>query len=156
MRKIILFIYSVFVSYLAGIIGSFFTFSQITDWYVTLEKPIFSPPNWVFGPVWNTLYLLMGIALFLVLVSKKSKDRSLGIKVFYFQLILNALWSIVFFGMENIELALLVIIVLWGSIFMTIKIFYKVNKTAANLLLPYIIWVTIASLLNLGIVLLNR
>jgi len=155
-RKIILFIYSVFVSYLAGIIGSFFTFSQITDWYVTLEKPIFSPPNWVFGPVWNTLYLLMGIALFLVLVSKKSKDRSLGIKVFYFQLILNALWSIVFFGMENIELALLVIIVLWGSIFMTIKIFYKVNKTAANLLLPYIIWVTIASLLNLGIVLLNR
>ena len=155
MNKILLFIYSILISFSAGIVGSFFTISKISSWYLTLEKPIFSPPNWVFGPVWNILYLLMGISLFLVLTAKKSRDRSLGIKLFYAQLILNALWSIVFFGMENPLGAFLIILVLWSSIFATIKIFLRVNRAAGNFLLPYIIWVTIATFLNLGIVILN-
>lgn len=155
MNKILLFIYSIFVSYLAGIVGSFFTISKINSWYAGLIKPEFSPPNWVFGPVWNILYLLMGISLFLVLISKKSKDRSLGIKLFYAQLILNALWSMVFFGLENPLGAFLIILVLWSSIFATIKIFFRVNKTAGYLLLPYIAWVTFAAFLNLAIVILN-
>jgi len=155
MNKVLLFIYSIFISFSAGIIGSFFTISQVDSWYSTLIKPEFSPPNWVFAPVWNILYFLMGISLFLVLISKRSKDRSLGIKLFYAQLILNALWSIVFFGMENIALGFIVILVLWGMIFMTIKTFLKINTTAGSLLLPYIVWVTIATLLNLGIVILN-
>jgi tryptophan-rich sensory protein len=155
MNKILLFIYSILISFSAGIIGSFFTISQVDSWYSTLIKPEFSPPNWVFAPVWNILYFLMGISLFLVLISKRSRDRSLGIKLFYAQLILNALWSIVFFGMENIALGFIVILVLWGMIFMTIKTFLKINTTAGSLLLPYIVWVTIATLLNLGIVILN-
>lgn len=155
MNKILLFIYSILISFSAGIVGSFFTISKISPWYLTLERPIFSPPNWVFGPVWNILYLLMGISLFLVLISKKSKDRSLGIKLFYAQLILNALWSIVFFGLENPLGAFLIILILWSSIFATIKIFFRVNRAAGNFLLPYIIWVTIATFLNLGIVILN-
>src|SRR3989344_6785975 len=127
MNKILLFIYSILISFSAGIIGSFFTISQIDSWYSTLIKPEFSPPNWVFAPVWNILYFLMGISLFLVLISKRSRDRSLGIKLFYAQLILNTLWSIVFFGMENITLGFIVILVLWGMIFMTIKTFLKIN-----------------------------
>ena len=155
MNRVLLFIYSILISFSAGIIGSFFTISQIDSWYSTLIKPEFSPPNWVFAPVWNILYFQMGISLFLVLISKRSKDRSLGIKLFYAQLILNALWSIVLFGMENITLGFIVILVLWGTIFMTIKTFLKINTTAGSLLLPYIVWVTIATLLNLGIVILN-
>jgi len=155
MKRGLLFIYSLGISFLAGGIGSIFTISQIENWYSALDKPIFTPPNWVFGPVWNILYLLMGIALYLVITSKKSKERSLGFKLFYFQLILNTLWSIIFFGLENTELALVVILVLWGAIFMTIKQFQIINRTAGNLLLPYIVWVTIATLLNLGIVILN-
>lgn len=155
MKKIFLFIYSVVISYLAGGIGSIFTISQIENWYLLLNKPVFTPPNWVFGPVWNTLYLLMGIALYLVIISKKSKIRTFGLKLFYAQLGLNALWSIVFFGMENIFLGLVVILILWGTIFMTIKTFLKINNTAGSLLLPYIVWVTIATLLNIGVLLLN-
>lgn len=155
MKKILLFLYSVLISFSAGIVGSLFTIPKIDSWYTTLEKPIFSPPNWLFGPVWNILYLFMGISLFLVLTAKKSGDRSFGLKLFYAQLVLNALWSIVFFGMENPALGFIIIILLWGLIFMTIKILFSVNRIAGNLLLPYIVWVTIATLLNLGIVILN-
>lgn len=156
MNKILLLAYSVLISFSAGIIGSLFTFSKIPTWYAGLVKPEFSPPNWVFGPVWNILYLLMGISLFLVHTSKKTRDRDLGIKLFYAQLILNALWSIVFFGMENPALALLVIFVLLGAVFSVIKIFWRVNKTSAYLLIPYIAWLSFATILNFSIVVLNR
>lgn len=156
MNKILLLAYSVLISFSAGIIGSLFTFSKIPTWYAGLVKPEFSPPNWVFGPVWNILYLLMGISLFLVHTSKKTRDRDLGIKLFYAQLILNALWSIVFFGMENPALALLVIFVLLGAVFSVIKMFWRVNKTSAYLLIPYIAWLSFATILNFSIVVLNR
>lgn len=133
----------------AGVLGSFFTFSAIPTWYVTLNKPFFSPPNWIFAPVWTTLYILMGISLYLVWTKRKVPT------IFWIQLILNALWSILFFGMKNPLLALIDIIALWISIFLTIKSFYKTNKLAGNLLIPYLIWVSFASILNLSILLLN-
>ncbi|MBI2036014.1 tryptophan-rich sensory protein [Candidatus Microgenomates bacterium] len=133
----------------AGVLGSIFTFSAIPTWYQTLNKPFFSPPNWIFGPVWTILYILMGISLYLVWQKR-------GVPaVFWIQLILNALWSILFFGLKNPSLALVDIVALWVAIFLTIKAFSKISKPAGNLLIPYILWVTFASILNLAIVLLN-
>jgi len=137
----------------AGTIGSVFTFGQIATWYLALNKPFFTPPNWVFGPVWLTLYALMGIALYLVWESKKSKKQAL--QVFGLQLALNALWSIIFFGAESIMLGLVVIVLLWLSILWTIAKFWKIDKRAGWLLVPYIVWVTIATALNAGVWLLN-
>ncbi|MDP3733454.1 MAG: TspO/MBR family protein [Candidatus Daviesbacteria bacterium] len=133
----------------AGIVGSFFTFSAIPTWYVTLAKPSFSPPNWVFGPVWTILYILMGISLYLVWLKKKVPI------VFWIQLILNIAWSIIFFGMKNPTLALVDIVVLWVAIILTIKSFSKINNLAGQLLYPYLTWVSFASILNLKIVILN-
>lgn len=141
----------------AGILGSFFTISAIPNWYVTLNKPSFSPPNYLFAPVWTILYILMGISLYLVW-KKKNPSTSLrtGVPaVFWIQLILNASWSIIFFGMRNPALALVDIIVLWIVILLTIKSFYKINKFAGQLLFPYLVWVSFASILNLAIILLN-
>ncbi len=134
--------------------GSIFTFSAIPNWYVTLNKPFFSPPNWVFGPVWTILYILMGISLYLVWISK-SKIKQNAINLFFVQLGLNVLWSILFFGLRNPALALIDIVALWVAIFLTIKSFSKINKLAGNLQIPYLAWVTFASILNLSIVLLN-
>ncbi len=133
----------------AGIVGSFFTISSIPTWYATLNKPFFSPPNWVFAPVWTILYILMGISLYLVWKKKIVPT------VFWIQLILNALWSIIFFGMRNPVLAMVNIIALWISIFLTIKAFNKINKLSGQLLYPYLTWVSFATILNLAIVLLN-
>lgn len=134
----------------AGTIGSIFTFSAIPNWYAYLNKPFFNPPNWIFGPVWTTLYTLMGIAVYLVWKKRK------GIPFwFWVQLVLNALWSILFFGLQNPILAFVGVIFLWLSIFLTITSFYRIHKTAAYLLVPYLLWVTFASLLNASIALLN-
>ena len=133
----------------AGILGSFFTTSAIPTWYQTLNKPFFSPPNWIFAPVWTTLYILMGISLYLVWQKKKVAS------VFWIQLFLNTVWSMIFFGIKNPGLALVEIVVLWVAIFLTIKAFYKINKLAGQLLLPYLIWVSFAFILNFSIVILN-
>lgn len=138
----------------AGVLGSFFTISSIPTWYQILNKPSFAPPNWIFAPVWTVLYILMGMALYLVWVSK-GKLRQNALNLFFVQLGLNILWSIIFFGMKNPALALVDIIVLWIAIFLTIKSFSKINKLASYLLLPYLFWVSFASLLNLFIVILN-
>ncbi len=138
----------------AGFIGSFFTYSAIPDWYAGLNKPPFNPPNWVFGPVWTLLYILMGISFYLIWISK-SKLKQKGIKIFSIQLILNTSWSIVFFGFKNPELAFINIIVLWIAIFLTIKSFFKISKVSAYLLVPYLLWVSFAGILNFSIVLLN-
>jgi len=131
----------------AGAIGSYFTFPNIESWYANLTKPSFSPPNSIFGPVWTTLYVLMGISLYLVW--KKY------LKLFVFHLGLNAFWSIAFFGLHNITLALAVIIALWIIIAYMIIKFYKVNKWASCLLVPYLAWVTFAAFLNFSVLLLN-
>ena len=147
-------ILAIVICELAGVIGSVFTAGSVSTWYVTLAKPVFNPPNWLFGPVWTLLYLLMGISLWLVWRSK-SKFKSIAILFFSIQLLLNILWSIIFFGLKSILGALIEIILLWALIIITIILFHRISKTAAWILLPYILWVTFAAILNFSIWLLN-
>jgi len=137
---------------LAGVAGSFFTASSIDTWYRTLEKPWFNPPDWVFGPVWTTLYILMGIALY---IAWQQRAGRFALSVFWAQLALNLLWSILFFGMRSSLAAFVGIIILWAFIAWTIALFWKVSRLAALLLLPYLLWVSFAALLNYSILLLN-
>lgn len=141
----------------AGGIGSIFTVSAIPTWYQTLNKPFFNPPNWIFAPVWITLYFLMGISLSLVWNStNKPKVKMKGITYFLIQIGLNSLWSILFFGFHSPILAFLGIILLWIMIYTTIRNFFKISVLAGKLLLPYLAWVGFAAILNLSIVLLNK
>ena len=147
---------AIVISQLAGLIGSVFTISSIPTWYATLQKPSFNPPNWIFGPAWITLYFLMGVAAFLVWrhgLERKEVRRALTI--FGGQLVLNALWSIIFFGLHNPFWAFVEIIFLWLAILWMIIAFYKISRPAAYLLLPYILWVSFASILNFSILILN-
>lgn len=133
----------------AGLIGSVFTFSAIPNWYITLNKPTFSPPNFLFGPVWTTLYFLMGISLYLIWEKKNS------LKLFWIHLFFNASWSIAFFGLRNPLLGLINILILWILIIMVLYKFWKINKTAGLLLLPYLVWVSFATYLNYSIWIIN-
>ncbi len=147
------------ISLIAGGIGSFFTTPAIPTWYAALTKPFFSPPNWIFAPVWTLLYILMGIAMGLITNTKvKKKDHKLKKKaytLFCSQLILNSLWSIFFFGLKLPALALIEIILLLVLIILTTKTFAKIKKETGYLLYPYIAWVSFATVLNAGIVILN-
>lgn len=147
---------SVLICQTAGIIGSFFTYPNIAGWYMSLNKPFFTPPNWLFGPVWISLYTLMGISLFLVIRDGiKNPEKRKGVYLFGTQLSLNSVWSILFFGLKSPLLGVVSIIPLWILILLTILEFRKINKTSAWLLVPYIIWVTIATALNVSVWLLN-
>ncbi|MBU2589441.1 MAG: tryptophan-rich sensory protein [Nanoarchaeota archaeon] len=137
---------------LAGFIGSLFTTPKISSWYATIIKPSFNPPNWIFGPVWVFLFILMGIALYLIWIKK---DNKLALTFFSIQLGLNILWSILFFGLQSPLLALIEIFILEIFILLTIKEFYKISKKAAYILIPYISWVSFAIILNFAIVILN-
>lgn len=142
------------IAELAGVVGSIFTFPSVGTWYSTLNKPWFTPPSWVFGPVWLALYALMGIAAGLVWNSKsKLKERAL--QIYGFQLLLNVVWSLLFFGLHASLYALIDIVAMWIAIAATIFVFYKVDKRAGWLLVPYIIWVTIATALNYYVWILN-
>lgn len=155
-NKISHFFLSILICQLVGIIGGIFTITSIGSWYAFLEKPSFSPPNWVFGPVWTLLYFLMGVALFLVWESKKEKHLKWEAVGFFFaQLFLNFIWSFLFFSLENPGLAFLDIIFLWLFIILTMVYFRKISKTAFWLLVPYIIWVSFAAVLNFSIWRLN-
>lgn len=140
----------------AGLLGSLVTMPAIGSWYYNLEKPFLNPPSWVFGPVWTLLYVLMGIASFLIYdrAWKKEKGRN-ALKIYVFQLILNSLWSIIFFGLQQPWLAFMELVILWLAILWTIISFYKIYKPAAYLLIPYILWVSFASYLNLSFAILN-
>lgn len=141
----------------AGIIGAIFTTPNIQMWYAQLNKPSFNPPNWIFAPVWTTLYLLMGISLFLIWQTKdKQEARKQGLMFFFLQLVLNTVWSIVFFGMHSLVGGLIIIVFLWIMILLTIINFQKVKKLAAYLLYPYLAWVSLATILNFSLVILNR
>lgn len=148
---------AVVVSELAGIIGSVFTTPSITGWYAGIIKPTIIPPAWLFGPVWTTLFALMGIAAFLVWKKgSKRMDVRIALIIFAGQLILNTLWSIIFFGLHNPGGALVEIVFLWLAILITIIAFAKISKPAAWLLVPYILWVSFASYLNFLIWILNQ
>lgn len=141
---------------LVGLLGTPFTIAAIPTWYASLVKPAFSPPNWLFGPVWTFLYFLMGIAFFLIwkLGWKKRRVRTAEL-FFLIQLALNFLWPLAFFGLRVPLLGLLTILMLWGLILMTMKQFYSLSKTAFSLLIPYLLWVSFAAVLNAAIVALN-
>lgn len=149
MKKLI---FSLFICLFAGFIGSFFTTPAIPTWYATLQKPSFAPPNWVFFPVWTSLFIMMGISLFLVW-QKGWEDKKVKTAIYIFagQLILNAMWSVVFFGLRSPFLGLMEIIILWVAILATILSFMKVSKTAACLLIPYVLWVSFAAFVNFSI-----
>jgi translocator protein len=149
-------ILSILIVFVAGSIGTLATTSELTTWYAALTKPSWTPPNWAFGPIWTTLYILMGIALFLVWrEGLDRKDVKFAILIFAVQLFLNILWSLVFFGMHSIFGGLILILILWIAIFANIIAFYVISKPAGLLLIPYLIWVSIASYLNYTVYLLN-
>ena len=147
-------ILSILLAQSAGIIGSFFTVSAISTWYVFLNKPVFSPPNWLFGPVWTILYTMIGISFYKIWINYK-KENSWAIKLFLFHLFLNSIWSIIFFGMKNLGLAFFEIVIMWlTAIYMVIK-FKRIDKWASYLLIPYILWISFASVLNFSVWRLN-
>jgi benzodiazapine receptor len=144
------------VCQLAGLVGSIFTTPAIGGWYAALNKPSFTPPNWLFSPVWITLYAVMAVAAFLVW-NKGFGVRGVKTALAFFcaQLILNVLWSIIFFGFRSPGLAFAEIVVLWFAIAVSIVTFYQVSKPASLLLVPYFLWVSFAGVLNLAIFRLN-
>lgn len=156
LRDILKLIISIVACQCAGVIGSIFTSTEIPTWYATLEKPFFTPPNWLFAPAWITLYLLMGISAFFIwrkgLVNRQVR---VALLVFLLQLILNALWSVVFFGLHSPLYGVIVIVALWIAILFAIIRFFQISTLAGALLLPYIGWVSFAAVLNISILVLN-
>ena len=155
-KNVLVLLCSVAVCLFAGVIGSIFTYPSIPTWYAGLIKPALNPPNWIFGPVWTTLYILMGISLYLI-IKKGKPDRTIITAIIFFalQLTLNTFWSIIFFGWHMIFLALITIIALWVLILINIVLFYKIDKLAGILLIPYILWVSFATYLNYALWTLN-
>jgi benzodiazapine receptor len=155
-ENIIKLIFSITICQVAGVMGSIFTSPSIPVWYATLQKPYFSPSNWIFAPVWILLFTLMGISLYLILIENLNDNTvKIGIAIFSFQLLLNISWSFLFFSLQNILYALLEIIILWFAILLTIYQFWKINKKSPYLLIPYLLWVTFAAFLNFTIWRLN-
>ena len=142
----------------AGFIGSIFTSPTVKSaWYINLNKPPFQPPNWLFGPVWVILFLLMGISLYLVWNTKSLDGKLLvPLGIFAVQLVLNILWSFLFFHLKNPMWAFIEIVILWFAILVTIIAFYRIVKMAGLLLTPYLLWVTFAAFLNYFLWTLNR
>lgn len=152
-------IYKALLSFLLvfvfAVIGSLSTSPAITTWYANLNKPSFNPPNYLFAPVWTILYIFMAIAFYLIWKNELKSNTIKAKKYFIIQLFLNMFWSVAFFALKMPFMAFLVIIALWIFIFLCIKEFFKINKIAGYLLVPYLIWVSFATILNLFIVLLN-
>lgn len=156
MKNIYKLLVSLLAPHIAGFMGSAFTMKEIPTWYMALEKPWFTPPNWVFFPVWTTLYTLMGLASYLVWREHPRSPHALwALKVFWAHLIVNALWSVVFFGMHAVGLALIIVVGMWLVIAYLIYLFAKVRPVAGILLVPYLMWITVATSLNAGVWLLN-
>ena len=138
-----------------GGLSGFATTDAITGWYANIQKPSFNPPNWIFGPVWTVLYIMMGVALGSIWSETTKLSKSKAYTFFFVQLVLNGIWSIIFFAMENPPLAMVDILLLLIFIVLTIKAFLPINKAAAYLLIPYLLWVSFASVLNASIWYLN-
>ena len=139
-----------------GVIAGLFTSASVPEWYATLNRPSFSPPNWLFGPVWTVLYILLGFSFFLIWKQTVSKERNIAIFVFIIQLVLNFAWSFIFFYFNLIGFALIEIILLWISIIIMIVVFYKIKPIAGYINIPYFLWVTFATILNASYYFLNR
>jgi translocator protein len=148
---------SILICQSAGLLGSLFSVPAVRDWYDTLKKPSFTPPSWLFGPAWITLYTLMGISAFLIWRQGLAhRDVQTALIIFLVQLILNALWSMLFFGLHSPLAGLVEIVVLWITIVLTIILFAGISMAAALLLIPYFLWTTFAAALNAAFYNLNR
>jgi translocator protein len=156
LKKVTVFVLSIASSFAAGAIGSLATIPNISSWYVTLEKPALNPPNWIFGPVWSVLYILMGVALALIVLESTKQPKKKAYFWFGLQLILNTAWSLVFFGLHSPWLGVAVIIALIISILWTIRGFHQIKKASAWLLAPYLAWVCFATYLTVAVALLNN
>ncbi len=158
MQRIIRIVLVVMTCLVIGYLSGTVTQKSILTWYPTLVKPIFNPPNWLFAPVWTILFIMMGVAGGLIWNHLESEQQKVKKAFLFFviQLGLNALWSYLFFGLHNPLLALIEIIVLWLMIFETYSQFKSINKLAANLLIPYLVWVGFAIVLNASIWWLNK
>ncbi len=140
---------------LVGVAGAVFTTPAIATWYAGLTKAPLNPPNWLFGPVWATLFALMGVAAYLVWARRKEKPAVWALAFFALQLVLNFLWSYLFFGLHAPAFAAIEIVALWLSILWTIFEFAKISRPAAAFLAPYLLWVAFAVYLNYAVVILN-
>ena len=157
MNQVARLIIAIAIPLLTGFASSFFTVTGEGSWYQTLEKPSWNPPGWVFAPVWTTLYILMGIALFLVWKTEiNNSSKRIALFLFGWQLVLNFFWSYIFFGRQQPGWAFVEIVILWLTILATIISFAPINKVAAWLLVPYISWVSFAGILNYTIWSLNK
>lgn len=146
----------ILVSLSAGFIGSFFTSASIPIWYANINKPSFNPPNWIFGPVWTILFIMMGLASYFIWLRWGSGNLAkIALILFFVHLIFNILWSVLFFGLQEPFWAFLEIVFLWIMILALIILFYQIDKKAAYLLVPYLLWVSFASVLNFAIWRLN-
>ncbi len=155
-RDIIKLLVSLVACQLAGVVGSVFTAKVIPTWYAALEKPAFTPPNWLFAPAWITLYVLMGVSAFFIWRrGLGNRPVRISLIIFLVQLVLNALWSVIFFGLESPLYGIVVIVLLWIAILVTMLRFFKLSTTAGVLLIPYLLWVTFAAALNVSIYILN-
>lgn len=149
-------IIAILIAQSAGLIGSVFTTPAIPTWYAQLVKPAFNPPGWLFGPVWLSLYSLMGIASFWIWRQRRHHPLAgKALVVYGVHLVFNALWSVLFFGLKNPGLAFVEIVALWGMIGVTVFLFFQVDRRAAYLLVPYWLWVSYAAVLHFSIWQLN-
>ncbi|MDJ0805850.1 MAG: TspO/MBR family protein [Gammaproteobacteria bacterium] len=140
---------------LVGVIGGFITSSSVETWYQTLNKPSFNPPDWLFAPVWSSLYIMMAIAAWRVWLRIGLADGWLVFVLFFLQLILNLAWSYLFFGLHRIDLALLEIIILLTLIIINAVVFWRIDRLAGMLFMPYIVWVFYANILNFSLLMMN-
>lgn len=155
MKNILLLIACIVVTILLGILPSYFTMNEVVNWYANLNKPSFNPPNYLFGPVWTILFALMGITLYRIIKAVDKQWQKKALIIFTIQFTLNFFWSIIFFKLHQMEIALIEIIILMFAIIFMIHHLYKKDKVAAFINLPYLAWVSFATILNLGFILIN-
>lgn len=153
--KIIKLLVSIALPIGLGAIAGIFTAEAVPNWYATLNQPSFNPPNWVFGPVWSALYVILGISFFMIWNTPQNRRRNIAISVFLFQLLLNFGWSFLFFYFHIIGIALIEIIFLWINILTMMILFYRIKPLTAYLNIPYLLWVSFASILNAAYFILN-
>lgn len=155
MHKALKLLVSLLLPLVIGGISGVLTAGAVTGWYTTLIQPSFNPPNWVFGPVWTLLYVLMGVSHYRIWTSEKTSDRTTALRLFWLQLGLNFFWSLIFFGAGQITLALVEILLLWICIALMIRRFYFIDRVAAWINVPYLMWVSFATVLNAAYAWLN-
>lgn len=156
LSNIVTIVICIMIPLMVGGISGFATVTGVDSWYSTINKPSFNPPNWIFGPVWTFLYILMGVSLYLIWKSPASDAKNIALYVFAIQLLLNFAWSFLFFYFQRPGLALIEIFLLWATILFMIITYYKIDRIAAYIQIPYLLWVSFASLLNGAVWVLNR